>query len=243
MARTLTFNIFRYNPGEPDVKPRMDEFRLTEIPMMTLFVALNKIREEQDPSLMFDFVCRAAICGSCGMMVNGEPKLACRTLTQDLPEAVTLMPLPVFKMVGDLAVDSGTWFRMMNERIGGWIHTGKMFDPQAEEARMSNEVAIDIYDADRCIECGCCIAGCATANIREDFLGAAGLNRVARFMVDPRDDRTTANFFEVVGTDEGAFGCVGLMACHDNCPQQVPLLDQLAFVRRKLAFAGLGIKR
>ncbi|SHI97157.1 fumarate reductase iron-sulfur subunit [Desulfofundulus thermosubterraneus] len=237
--RLLTFSIFRYNPNTPEIKPYMQEYKLEEMPGMTLFVALNKIREEQDPSLMFDFVCRAAICGSCAMLVNGKPRLACKTLTKDLPSRITLFPLPVFKLVGDLSVDTGTWFRHMSLKTEAWIHTTKEFDPQAREERMDNETALKIYEAERCIECGCCIAGCATANIREDFIGAAGINRVARFMVDPRDERSPQEYFEVVGTEEGTFGCVGLMACEDNCPMELPLQMQLAYVRRKLAAAGL----
>ncbi len=238
MARTLNFEVFRYNPAEPELKPRMQKYALEETGGMTLFVALTRIREEQDPSLMFDFVCRAAICGSCAMLVNGKPKLACRTLTKDLPPEIRLMPLPVFKLVGDLSVDTGTWFRNMNLKTEAWIHTSTAFDPKACEAPMSNRVALKIHEAERCIECGCCIGGCATMNIRDDFIGAAGINRVARFMVDPRDERSDTDYYEVVGTDEGAFGCVGLMACDDNCPMELPLQMQLAFVRRKMALAG-----
>ncbi|AEG14058.1 fumarate reductase iron-sulfur subunit [Desulfofundulus sp. TPOSR] len=240
--RLLTFSIFRYNPNTPEIKPYMQEYKLEEMPGMTLFVALNKIREEQDPSLMFDFVCRAAICGSCAMLVNGKPRLACKTLTKDLPSRITLLPLPVFKLVGDLSVDTGTWFRHMSLKTEAWIHTTKEFDPQAREERMDNETALKIYEAERCIECGCCIAGCATANIREDFIGAAGINRVARFMVDPRDERSPQEYFEVVGTEEGTFGCVGLMACEDNCPMGLPLQMQLAYVRRRMAAAGLAAR-
>ncbi|MDA8097546.1 MAG: fumarate reductase iron-sulfur subunit [Clostridia bacterium] len=237
--RTLTFSIFRYNPATPEIKPHMQSYQLDETTGMTVFVALNRIREEQDPSLMFDFVCRAAICGSCAMLINGKPRLACKTLTRDYGSKIALMPLPVFKLIGDLSVDTGTWFRHLSIKTRAWIHTNKEFDPKALEERMDNATALEIYEPERCIECGCCIAGCATANIREDFLGAAGLNRVARFMVDPRDHRTEQEYFEVVGSDEGVFGCYGLMACDDNCPTQLPLQWQLAFVRRKMAVAGL----
>lgn len=240
--RRLQISIFRYNPQTPEVKPYMQDYELEELPGMTLFVALNKIREEQDPSLMFDFVCRAAICGSCAMVINGRPGLACKTLTRDLPNKITLLPLPVFKLVGDLSVDTGTWFRHLSLKTEAWIHTEKEFDPSAPEERMDNETALKIYEAERCIECGCCIAGCATANIREDFLGAAGINRIARFMVDPRDERTAAEYYEVVGAEEGAFGCMGLMACDDNCPMELPLQMQLAFVRRKMLAQGLKLK-
>lgn len=240
-SRLLTISVFRYNPNLPEDKPRMQDYQLEEQKGMTLFVALNKIREETDPSLMFDFVCRAAICGSCAMMINGRPRLACKTLTRDLPDLITLMPLPVFKLVGDLSVDTGTWFRDLQVRTESWVHTDKEFDPGALEERMDNEQALAIYEPERCIECGCCVASCVTANIREEFIGAAGINRVARFMIDPRDKRGDAEYFEVVGNEDGTFGCVGLMACDDCCPIQVPLESQLAWVRRRMALAGLKL--
>jgi fumarate reductase iron-sulfur subunit len=105
---------------------------------------------------------------------------------------------------------------------------------------MSNEKALEIYEMDRCIECGCCISACGTANMREDFMGAAGLNRIARFMVDPRDERQDPDYFEVVGTDQGAFGCMGLLACDDLCPKHIPLQSQLARVRRTMAKAAFS---
>jgi len=241
MGRQLTFSIFRYNPNIPGDRPRMQEYKLEEYEGMTIFVALNKIREEQDPSLMFDFVCRAAICGSCGMLINGRPRLACKTMTRTLPSRITLMPLPVFKLIGDLSVDTGTWFRNLQMKLEAWIHTDKKFDPKALEVRMPNETAEAIYEPERCIECGCCVASCVTANIREDFIGATGINRMARFMLDPRDERTDADYFEIVGNEEGAFGCVGIMACDDICPMDIPLQKMLAYVRRKMASAGLKL--
>ena len=74
---------------------------------------------------------------------------------------------------------------------------------------------------------------------REDFIGAAALLRIARFMIDPRDDRGVERYFQVVGTDEGIFGCMGLMGCEDLCPKEIPLQRQLAYVRRTLVAAAL----
>jgi len=239
MSRILTFNIFRYNPQDPGTPPRMDRFMLDETDRMTLFIALNRIREEQDPSLMFDFCCRAGICGACGMVINGRPGLACHTKTKDLPEAITLMPLPAFKLVGDLSVDTGTWFREMYQKVESWVHTSKEFDPTALEERMDNGLAEEIYELERCIECGCCVAACGTALIRPDFLGAVGLNRIARFILDPRDERTDKEYFEIVGNDQGIFGCMGLLGCEDVCPKGLPLQDQLGMLRRKMAFTAL----
>ncbi len=239
MARMITLNIFRYNPMEPEKAPYMDKFVLPETASMTLFIALTKIREEQDPSLQFDFCCRAGICGACGMLINGTPGLACKTKIKDLPDTITLLPLPVFKLVGDLSVDTGTWFREMYAKVGSWIHTDKEFDPAKEEERMDNALAEEIYELERCVECGCCVAGCATARMREDFMGAAALNRLARFVIDPRDKRTEEQYFEIIGTDDGIFGCMGLLGCEDVCPKELPLQDQLGFLRRKMALRGI----
>lgn len=233
-GRRLVFEIFRFNPEDPDATPHTDLFELDETPYMSLFIALNRIRESQDPSLQFDFACRSAICGSCGMMVNGRPALACRTLTSDLPDRISLYPLPVFKLIGDLSVDTGTWFRQMAERTEAWIHEQTAFDSAAQEARMSDDLAQAIYEGDRCIECGCCVAACGVANIDSDFLGAAGLNRVARFAIDPRDDRSDADWFEVVVGEQGVFACLGMMACEDVCPKELPLLEVNAYLRRRI---------
>ncbi len=232
-SRTLTFEIFRYDPEDPESEPHMETFELSEEPYMTLYTALNRIREELDPSLQFDFACRSAICGSCGMLVNGRPALACKTLTKELPDTIKLQPLPVFKIVGDLSVDTGTWFRDMAEQVESWVHERAPFDPDATEERMDDDLARAIYEGERCIECGCCIAGCGVANVKPDFVGAAGLNRIARFMKDPRDGRDEQDWFEIVSDDNGIFGCVGLMGCHDVCPKGLPLLEQYAYIRRK----------
>jgi len=239
MGRKLTLTIFRYNPLDPDSVPHTDTFHLEETDSMTLFIALTQIREEQDPSLQFDFCCRAGICGSCAMVINGRPNLACKTLTKELPTEITLMPLPVFKLIGDLSVDTGTWFRGMNEKVGSWIHTSKPFDPDAHEEKMDNALAEEIYELERCVECGCCVAACGTANIRENFMGAVAMNRIARFMLDPRDERKNKDYFEVIGTDEGIFGCMGLLGCEDVCPKNLPLQDQLGILRQKMGWSAV----
>ncbi|MEP7261586.1 MAG: fumarate reductase iron-sulfur subunit [Usitatibacter sp.] len=238
-GRTLEFQILRYNPQEPGAVPRMQTYALEEADGMTLFIALNEIREQQDPSLQFDFVCRAGICGSCAMMINGRPDLACRTLTRNLGLQTTLAPLPVFELIGDLSVNTGKWMRTMSERLETWVHMKEEgVDFKRIEAPMDADLAEKIYELDRCIECGCCVAGCGSARMREDFVGAVGLNKIARFRLDPRDARTDADYYELIGDDNGVFGCMSLLACHDVCPKKLPLSTQIAFMRRKMA--GMG---
>jgi fumarate reductase iron-sulfur subunit len=238
--RQLRIHILRYNPQDEDSKPHIQVFELEEAAGMTLFVALNEIRETQDASLNFDFVCRAGICGSCAMLVNGKPSLACRTLTQNLGEDIHLAPLPVFRLIADLSVDTGSWMRDMSERLETWVHaSGAEVDVNALEERMDPELARDIYELERCIECGCCIAACGTAHMREDFVGAVGLNKLARFRLDPRDERDDAAYYELVGDESGVFGCMTLLGCEDMCPKDLPLAGQIAFLRRKLAAQGI----
>jgi len=238
--RQLVFNILRYNPHEQGSAPRMQRYPLEEADGMTLFIALNEIREKLDASLQFDFVCRAGICGSCGMMINGRPGLACRTLTKNLPAEITLAPLPLFELIGDLSVNTGKWMRDMSERLESWVHMkADEVDLRRIEEAMEPELAEQIYLLDRCIECGCCVAACGTARMREDFIGAVGLNKIARFRLDPRDTRTDAQYYELIGDDDGVFGCMSLLACHDVCPKELPLQTQIAFLRRKMVRAGL----
>ncbi len=235
-SRELCLRILRYNPQEPDSEPQQVDYRVEEAPGMTLFVALNEIREQQDPSLAFDFVCRAGICGSCGMLINGQPGLACRTLTSSLAPLTTLAPLPGFRLIADLSVDTGTWMRGMSEQLETWVHTQvDNVDLDALETPMDPDLAESIYELERCIECGCCIAACGTAQMRPDFTGAVGLNKLARFRLDPRDSRDDGDYFELVGNEDGVFGCLSLLGCEDVCPKSLPLAGQIAYLRRKMA--------
>lgn len=237
--RKLNINVLRFNPQEPGSVPRMQTYLIEEAHGMTLFMALKEIREKQDASLQFDFVCRAGICGSCGMMINGRPTLACRTLTRSLDSEITLAPLPVFELIGDLSVNTGKWLRGMSERLRTWVHMKEEeIDLRRTEARMDPELAEKIYELERCIECGCCVSGCGTARMREDFVGAVGLNKVARFKLDPRDRRTDEDYYELVGDDDGVFGCMSLLGCHDVCPKDLPLSSQIAFLRRRMVKMG-----
>jgi fumarate reductase iron-sulfur subunit len=161
--------------------------------------------------------------------------LACRTLTKDLPNEIMLLPLPTFKLIKDLSVNTGVWMDAMSKRVESWIHTSHEVDIAALEEPIEPEVADEVFELDRCIECGCCVAGCGTKLIKEDFVGAVGLNRIARFECDPHDERTADDYYELVGDDNGIFGCMTLLGCEDTCPKHLPLQNKIAYMRRKLA--------
>jgi len=142
--------------------------------------------------------------------------------------------MPAFKLIKDLSVDTGNWMNDMSRRVESWIHTQHKPDMAKLEAPIEPKVADDTFELDRCIECGICVASCGTKLMRPNFIGAVGLNRVARFECDPHDNRTDEDFYELVGDDDGIFGCMSLLACEDNCPKHLPLQSKIAYMRRKL---------
>jgi fumarate reductase iron-sulfur subunit len=237
--RMLQVSILRYNPADPDSVPHLQTYSVSETDSMTLYILLNELRDTQDPSLQFDFVCRAGICGSCAMLVNGKPTLACRCLTRDLPDHFTLAPLPGFELIGDLSVNTGKWMRGMSERIQSWCHLNDdNVNLSKIETPMDPHLAEEIYLLDRCVECGC-VASCGNFRMRPDFVGAVAINKISRFRLDPRDHRNDADYYEILGTESGVFGCMSLLACHDFCPKDLPLKTQIAFMRRKMAEQGI----
>lgn len=234
-GRDITISALKYNPRSKNSKPEFVDYHLEETPGMTLFIALTKIREELDADLSFDFVCRAGICGSCGMVVNGKPVLACRTLISNFPEGkLQLMPMPGFDLIKDLSVNTGKWMDAMSVKVESWIVNNEEVDITKMEGKVDADVADETFELDRCIECGICVASCGTKLMRPDFIGPVGLNRVARFEVDPHDTRTAEDFYELIGDDNGIFGCMSLLACEDHCPKHLPLQNKIAYLRRKL---------
>ena len=244
MSRKLHIEVFRYNPLDPASVPHMQSFYVEEYSSMTLFIALNIIREQQDPSLQFDFCCRAGICGSCGMVINGRPGLACHTQTRDLPDHIVLHPLPVFKLLGDLSVDTGVWFREVGRKIEAWVHTqDKAFDPRAEEKRMENELAEQIFELDRCIECGFCEVNCLSCGFTLSSRQRIVLQReIARLRQSGEAPERLA-LLEKQYRYPGNQTCAGDGLCSMSCPMGINTGDLTHIIRQKeLPQGSMGYK-
>jgi fumarate reductase iron-sulfur subunit len=124
----------------------------------------------------------------------------------------------------------------MTNRLETWIHEEKAKETNinALEESMDPDLSDEIYELDRCIECGCCVAGCGTILMRNDFVGAVGLNKIARYRLDPRDKRNDEDYYNLIGDENGVFGCMSLMGCEDVCPKELPLQSKIAYLRRKM---------
>ncbi|WP_349676860.1 4Fe-4S dicluster domain-containing protein [Desulfobacter sp. UBA2225] len=134
-------------------------------------------------------------------------------------------------------MNTGKFMQAMSERVESWIHdieTDDMDFDQLEE-RMDPDIMDEVYELERCVECGCCVSACATKRMRPDFLSAVGFMRLARFYLDPRDKRTDEAFYEIIGDGDGVFGCMTLMGCEDHCPKNLPLQTRIAYLRRRMA--------
>ena len=117
---TISLEIFRYRP-EQDQEPG---FQTYEVPYRTDWVvldAINYIKDTLDGSLSYRWSCRMGICGSCGMMINGVPKLSCATFLKEYyPAPVRVEPLANFPVIRDLVIALDDFMEKLR-RVKPWI--------------------------------------------------------------------------------------------------------------------------
>src|SRR4249920_3210951 len=112
-TRNITIDCLRYEPAL-DVEPRRQAYEVPFTDDMSVLQGLQYIKDNLDGSLTFRWSCRMAICGSCGMMVNGKPALACETFLRDLlPGPVRIEALAHFPIERDLVVNVEGFIRKL----------------------------------------------------------------------------------------------------------------------------------
>jgi fumarate reductase iron-sulfur subunit len=226
--RTLQIKVFRKWSAD-EGREWYSNFEIEEKPRMSILMLLDEMRDI-DPTLHYEAVCRSSICGSCAIKINGRPRLACKTQTSDLPENILLEPLDVFPLIRDLATDKSVFFEKLNRALETWVHRDHPFDGSDEI--LTNETASQLYDTERCIECGICISACPAASFA-GFIGATGSSKGLRFALDPRNENKEARqkLLILLTSNEGLWGCHGVGACKNFCPKEIPLINQLASAR------------
>jgi succinate dehydrogenase/fumarate reductase iron-sulfur protein len=237
------FKIFRFDP-EKDKEPYFQEYEYDFLPNVSVLEALIIIRNELDSSLSFRYSCRGAVCGSCGMIINGNPDLACRIKLGILnTKEVVLEPLANLEILKDLVVDMVPFWKAYRE-IRPYLHSENKF-PEKEQ-RISEKQMERIYQFINCILCACCYSACPVVSKDENYLGPAALAKLYRFVKDPRD-RRPYSFLKKINTQEGAWGCHTIFKCVEACPKDVRPVDGIEGIRRKLIIEKLkrffGIKK
>jgi succinate dehydrogenase / fumarate reductase, iron-sulfur subunit len=201
----------------------------------TVLEALLRIREEQDPSLAVRYSCRMGMCGSCGLLIDGRPKLACLTRVTTLGPEVRVAPLPTFPRVRDLVPELRSFFY----RYEAVDPTLRRLDAveQARPTRVYRQSPEEVQEYLRfnyCVQCGLCYAACPIANSDEEFVGPAALTVAERYTADSRDEGGRGRVVRV-DSRHGLWGCRTAGSCSEACPKGVdPSLAIQRLKRRAL---------
>src|SRR5437870_5405547 len=219
MANRITLEVTRYNPAH-DEKPRPDTY---EVPLRKEWVvldALNYIKDHLDGSLSFRWSCRMGVCGSCGMMVNGEPKLTCATFLSDYaPGPVRVEPMKNFPILRDLVVDPSDFLVKLTKSKPCLIR--KEERPLAEGEYLQTPEQLDTYKQfSMCINCMLCYAACPVYGLDPLFSGPAAIALAQRYNLDSRDQGAEERMV-ILSQQPGIWGCTFVGECTRVCPKHV----------------------
>jgi succinate dehydrogenase / fumarate reductase iron-sulfur subunit len=242
-VREINFHITRYNPE----RDRSLHVRIYKVPVregMTVLDGLHYIKENLDPSLAWRYSCRMGVCGSCGMLLNGQPTLACNTqILHIASKDLTVSPLPNFKIIRDLVPDLMPMLEK-HQSIRPYIvrqDEGEINDPEGEYCQSPEELEAYLQFT-YCIKCGCCMAGCPTLATDAEYLGPMPLTAAQRYNVDTRDDGRQKRNRET-GSAHGAFRCHYAGECSRVCPKGVDPAKALQHLKRRLVLDYLRLGR
>ncbi len=238
----IKFRVQRYNPEKGD-NPHFQEFLVPCSRGITVLDGLIYIKENLDSTLAFRTSCRMAICGSCGMLINNYPHLACHTQIEEFcAKKLTIKPLPNFPIIKDLVVNLVPFFET-HKSIKPYIlrHDSEEMENPTAEFCQSHEVMESFLQFTYCIKCGICVSACPTSASDKQFHGPQALAQCYRYCADNRDDGEPERF-PVVGTDHGVWHCHLAGACSESCPKGVDPALAIQLLKRRLVSRGLGSK-
>jgi succinate dehydrogenase / fumarate reductase iron-sulfur subunit len=247
----MKLKVFRFTSGM--TKPRYDTFSIGHTPGKTVLSALFEAQSRYDDSLAFRYSCRGAVCGTCAMLINRVPRLACRTQMAallsgaldlplshyDLPyfsepwdknEEVIVEPLPNLPLIKDLIVDMETFFTRYRA-IGPVFKPG---DPDPEKERFMTQKAVrELEQYTTCILCAACFAACPVNGKNPRYTGPAALAKLYRFRIDPREQEGSRRLATADHPD-GWWACEFHTNCRRVCPKGVPPDKAIGHARQEL---------
>ena len=211
----MRLSIYRYDPDR-DSAPRMQDYDVALEPSDRMLLDALLRLKEQDDSVSFRRSCREGVCGSDAMNINGKNGLACITRVADLPDHVTLRPLPGLPVIRDLIVDMTQFFKQY-ESVKPYLQNDTA--PPERERLQSPQEREQLNGLYECILCACCSTACPSFWWNPDkFVGPAGLLQAYRFIADTRD-LATAERLDNLEDPYRLFRCHSIMNCVDACPK------------------------
>ena len=211
--------IFRYRPEE-EPEPTFQSYEVPYRNDWVVLDAINYLKDQMDGTLSYRWSCRMGVCGSCGMMINGEPKLSCAVYLKDYyPAPIRVEPLQYFPVVRDLVVDI-TDFMHKLKRVNPWI-IRKEEKPLVDGEYLQTPDQLDAYKQfSMCINCMLCYSACPIYGLEPGFIGPATIAVAQRYNMDSRDEAARERL-EILSEHDGLWACTFVGECSKVCPKSV----------------------
>ncbi|MDE1863403.1 MAG: succinate dehydrogenase iron-sulfur subunit [Thaumarchaeota archaeon] len=218
--KTVTLRIARINPGE-DAKGKFEEFKIPVQKWTTVLEAILYVKQNLDHSVALRYSCRQASCGSCGMKINGKPRLACYTKISELEsETITVEPMSNYPIIRDLAVNFEHLFSTHKKMKPFIINEESEIKPGAKEFIQTPQDLEKFLQFSYCIKCGLCNSACPTMATDASFIGPQGLAQAYRYTADNRDEGKKERL-KIVDQSHGIWRCHFAGSCSNVCPKGV----------------------
>ncbi len=217
----VIFSVYRWNGQDPTTAGRMEDFTVPVIKGMTVLDGLIHIKQHLDPTISYRASCRMGVCGSCGMMINGKPELACQLQILKLhADRVEIRPLPNYPVVKDLVPDLSRMIRTHQSIRPFIIRRETPPEEISGEFHQTTEELVRYLQFSYCIRCGLCMSACPTVASLPGFQGPQPLAQALRYINDTRDEGFTERV-AVIDKVEGIFRCHFAGACSEACPKGI----------------------
>ena len=247
----FTIKVRRFKPEDRE-GPYWESFDVDLDSTLSVLDGLLQAKDRDDGSLAVRCSCRAAICGSCGVKINGQSTLACKTMLEEAQSyaeshavaaqvggdktkgngrtEIVVEPMGNMPVIKDLVTDMESTHWKKIRRITPWLLPEG--DPPEREYVVPPESMIDVTQSMACIQCGACVSSCLSMEADPDFIGPAALAKAYRFVGDPRDAETKERLHDLAQDPHGIYDCTHCFSCIDACPKGVAPMDQIMRLRR-----------
>jgi succinate dehydrogenase / fumarate reductase, iron-sulfur subunit len=240
----FALKIRRYDPESGEAAYWAD-YDVDLSPERSVLDGILQVKDREDASIAIRCSCRAAICGSCGVRINGKSALACNTRIGQAAEAardgtITVEPMGNMPVIKDLVTDMEAVHWKKIRRVVPWLLPAED-PPEGQEYIVPPESMLDVTQTMACIQCGACVSACLSMEVDPAFIGPAALAKAYRFVGDPRDGQHESRLKDLAEDPHGIYDCTHCFACIEVCPKDVAPMNQIMRLRR-LATNDFDIK-